>query len=138
MLRALQENKITHVGGDKEIKVDVRIIAATNKDLKKEIEAGHFREDLYHRLSVIILKVPSLNERKEDIPMLVEHFSTIICSEYGMPKKKFSDAAISELQKITWTGNIRELRNVIERLMILCEKEVSGKDVIAYAQPISK
>ena len=138
VLRALQENKITHVGGDKEIKVDVRIIAATNKDLKKEIEAGHFREDLYHRLSVIILKVPSLNERKEDIPMLVEHFSTIICSEYGMPKKKFSDAAISELQKITWTGNIRELRNVIERLMILCEKEVSGKDVIAYAQPISK
>ncbi len=138
VLRALQENKITRVGSEKEIKVDVRIIAATNKDLKKEIEQGRFREDLYHRLSVIIIHVPSLNERKEDVPLLVEHFSEIICSEYGVVKKKFNDSAITELQKINWTGNIRELRNVVERLIILCDKDVSGKDVAAYAQPISK
>ncbi|HEY4789399.1 MAG TPA: sigma-54 dependent transcriptional regulator [Bacteroidales bacterium] len=138
VLRALQENKITRVGGDKEIKVDVRIVAATNKDLKKEIEAGNFREDLYHRLSVILIHVPSLNERLEDIPLLAEHFCKIICEEYGMPKKTINQEAISELQNITWTGNIREFRNVLERLIILCDKEITGNDVLAYAQPISR
>jgi two-component system nitrogen regulation response regulator NtrX len=138
VLRALQENKITRVGGDKEIKVDVRIVAATNKDLKKEIESGNFREDLYHRLSVILIHVPSLNERLEDIPLLAEHFSKIICDEYGMPKKTILDDAIQELQNITWTGNIREFRNVLERLIILCDKEIAGSDVLAYAQPISR
>jgi DNA-binding NtrC family response regulator len=138
VLRALQENKITRVGGDKEIKVDVRIVAATNKDLKKEIETGNFREDLYHRLSVILINVPSLNERLEDIPLLAEHFSKLICEEYGMPKKTVTSDAISELQKIIWTGNIREFRNVLERLIILCDKEITGNDVLAYAQPISR
>jgi DNA-binding NtrC family response regulator len=138
VLRALQENKITRVGGDKEIKVDVRIVAATNKDLKKEIETGNFREDLYHRLSVILINVPSLNERLEDIPLLAEHFSKLICEEYGMPKKTITSDAISELQKIIWTGNIREFRNVLERLIILCDKEITGNDVLAYAQPISR
>jgi DNA-binding NtrC family response regulator len=114
VLRALQENKITRVGGDKEIKVDVRIVAATNKDLKKEIEAANFREDLYHRLSVILVNVPALNERLDDIPLLAEHFITLICTEYGMAKKSITPDAIKELQKITWTGNIREFRNVLE------------------------
>lgn len=138
VLRALQESKITRVGGDKEIKVDVRIVAATNKDLKKEIENGNFREDLYHRLSVILVHVPSLNERTEDIPLLAEHFNTLICGEYGMAKKVITTDAIDELQKITWTGNIREFRNVLERLIILCGAEITGADVANYAQPISK
>jgi two-component system, NtrC family, nitrogen regulation response regulator NtrX len=138
VLRALQENKITRVGGDKEIKVDVRIIAATNKDLKKEIEAGNFREDLYHRLSVILIQVPSLNERIEDIPLLAEHFNNLICCEYGMALKNITPDAIEELQKINWTGNIREFRNVLERLIILCSKDIIGEDVINFAQPISK
>ena len=133
VLRALQENKITRVGGDKEIKVDVRIIAATNKDLKKQIEKGEFREDLFHRLSVIPIQVPSLNERKEDIPLLTEHFVNLICADYGMPIKTISKDAIKVLQQKDWTGNIREFRNVIERLIILCGKEITDKDVIQFA-----
>jgi DNA-binding NtrC family response regulator len=136
VLRALQENKIMRVGGEKEIKVNVRVIAATNKDLKKEIAAGNFREDLYHRLSVILIHVPSLNERKEDIPMLAEHFLKLICEEHGMPLKVMTKEAIKELQKINWTGNIREFRNVVERLIILCDKTITDKDVIAYARPL--
>jgi len=135
VLRALQENKITRVGGDKEIKVNVRVLAATNKDLQKEIKAGNFREDLYHRLSVILIHVPALNDRKDDIPLLVEHFATLISQEQGMVSKTFSKDALKELQKINWTGNIRELRNVIERLLILCEKTITDKDVAAYARP---
>jgi two-component system, NtrC family, nitrogen regulation response regulator NtrX len=138
VLRALQENKITRVGGDKEIKVDVRIIAATNKDLKREIENCNFREDLYHRLSVILIHVPTLNERLDDIPLLTDHFVNLICDEYGMPKKTVTEDAIKELQKITWNGNIREFRNVLERLIILCDKEINGNDVLNYAQPISR
>lgn len=138
VLRALQESKITRVGSDKEIKVDVRIVAATNKDLKKEIEQGNFREDLYHRLSVILINVPSLNDRLEDIPLLANHFIDLICNEYGMPRKGITPDAIEELQKITWTGNIREFRNVLERLIILCDKEITGNDVLSYAQPISR
>lgn len=133
VLRALQENKITRVGGDKEIKVDVRILAATNKDLKKEIEKGEFREDLFHRLSVIPINVPSLNERKEDIPLLAEHFINLVCTDYGMPLKTITKAAVAELQKKDWTGNIREFRNVIERLIILCGKEITDKDVKQFA-----
>jgi len=133
VLRALQENKITRVGGDKEIKVDVRILAATNKDLKKEIEKGEFREDLFHRLSVIPIHVPSLNDRKEDIPLLAEHFIGLICSDYGMPNKPISKDAIKALQQKDWTGNIREFRNVIERLIILCGKEITDKDVKQFA-----
>ncbi len=136
VLRALQENKITRVGGEKEIKVNVRVVAATNKDLQKEIANGNFREDLYHRLSVILIHVPSLNERKEDIPMLAEHFLKLICEDHGMPQKSFSKDAIKELQKINWTGNIREFRNVVERLIILCDKIISDKDVLAYARPL--
>ena len=116
VLRALQENKITRVGGDKEIKVDVRVIAATNKDLKKEIEENKFREDLYHRLSVILIHVPPLKERKDDIPLLADKFLDDIAEEYGTAKKSYYDEAIATLQKAEWTGNIRELRNVIERL----------------------
>jgi two-component system nitrogen regulation response regulator NtrX len=133
VLRALQENKITRVGGDKEIKVDVRIIAATNKDLKKEIEKGEFREDLFHRLSVIPIQVPSLNDRKEDIPALAEHFINLICTDYGMPMKTISKDALKALQQKDWTGNIREFRNVIERLIILCGKEITDKDVKQFA-----
>lgn len=133
VLRALQENKISRVGGDKEIKVNVRVLAATNKNLKEEIAKGNFREDLYHRLSVILIHVPSLNERKEDIPLLAEHFLQSICDDYGMAKKTITKEAIKELQKINWTGNIRELRNVIERLIILSDKTITDKDVIAYA-----
>lgn len=133
VLRALQENKITRVGGDKEIKVDVRIIAATNKDLRKEIEKGEFREDLFHRLSVIPIQVPSLNERKEDIPLLADHFINLICTDYGMPLKTISKDAIKALQQKDWTGNIREFRNVIERLIILCGKEITDKDVKQFA-----
>ncbi len=135
VLRALQENKITRVGGEKDIKVDVRVVAATNKDLRKEIEAKRFREDLYHRLAVIIIQVPALNERKDDIPLLVEHFIQIICKDYGTAPKKISDKALKALQQFDWTGNIRELRNVVERLIILSNQEISEQDVINYVQP---
>jgi DNA-binding NtrC family response regulator len=137
VLRALQENKITRVGSDKDIHVDVRVIAATNKNIREEIDRNTFREDLYHRLSVILIHVPTLNERKEDIPLLAEHFNTLICGEYGMGKKKIRPDAIAELQKIKWTGNIREFRNVLERLIILCPDEITGRDVISYAHPVS-
>ncbi|MFL1013305.1 sigma-54-dependent transcriptional regulator [Flavisericum labens] len=133
VLRALQENKIQRVGSDKDIKVDVRIIAATNKNLKKEIEDGKFREDLYHRLAVILIKVPALNERRDDIPLLINHFSQKISEEQGTAKKSFSDKAIKLLQEYDWTGNIRELRNVVERLIILGGTEVSEQDVKAFA-----
>ncbi len=138
VLRALQENRISPVGSDKFVDVDVRIIAATNKDLKEEIKKNNFREDLYHRISVILINVPPLKERSGDIPVLAEHFNELICNEYGMAKKKITTGAIDELKKITWTGNIREFRNVLERLIILCDKEITDKDVIAFAQPISK
>lgn len=133
VLRALQENKVQRVGSDKDIKVDVRIIAATNKNLKKEIAEGRFREDLYHRLAVILIKVPALKDRKEDIPLLIEHFSEKISSEHGTASKKFSPKAIKRLQEYDWTGNIRELRNVVERLIILGGKEISEKDVELFA-----
>jgi len=133
VLRALQENKINRVGSDKDIKVDVRVIAATNKDLKKEIEEGRFREDLYHRLAVILIQVPSLNERREDIPLLIEHFAKKIAEEQGIPVKKFNEKAIKLLQNYDWTGNIRELRNVVERLIILGGKEVTENDVKMFA-----
>ena len=136
VLRALQENKITRVGSDKDIEVNVRVVAATNKNLQKEIEQGHFREDLYHRLSVIIIHVPSLNDRVEDIPLLADHFIELICSELGMSKKTIAPKAIDELKKITWTGNIREFRNVIERLIILCNKEITEQDVKTFASPV--
>ncbi len=138
VLRALQENKITRVGSDKDINVNVRIVAATNKNLKTEIEKSSFREDLYHRLSVILIQVPSLNERLEDIPLLADHFNQMIADEYGNSPKVIKEDAIKELQKINWTGNIREFRNVLERLIILCEKEITGKDVISFAMPISR
>ncbi|MDR1865623.1 MAG: sigma-54 dependent transcriptional regulator [Bacteroidales bacterium] len=138
VLRALQENKISRVGSDKEIRVDVRIVAATNKDLKQAIANNLFREDLYHRLSVILIRVPTLNERIEDIPLLADHFIKLVCAEYGMPQKEITPEAIAELQKINWTGNIREFRNVIERLIILCEKTITDQNVITFAQPISK
>ncbi|MEM6517088.1 MAG: sigma-54 dependent transcriptional regulator, partial [Bacteroidota bacterium] len=133
VLRALQENKIQRVGNDKDIKVDVRVVAATNKDLKKEISDGRFREDLYHRLAVILIKVPALNDRREDIPLLIAHFSKKIAEEQGNAQKKFSNDAIKQLQEYDWTGNIRELRNVVERLIILGENEVSKKDVELFA-----
>jgi DNA-binding NtrC family response regulator len=133
VLRALQESKIQRVGNDRDIKVDVRVVAATNKDLKKEIEENRFREDLYHRLAVILIQVPSLNERREDIPLLIDYFTSKIAEEQGTIKKSFSDKAIKLLQDYDWTGNIRELRNVVERLIILGEKEVSEKDVKLFA-----
>ena len=133
VLRALQENKITRVGGDKDIKVDVRIVAATNKDLRKEIEEGNFREDLYHRLGVIPIHVPLLKDRLDDIPLLAKFFIEQICNEYGNPVKEITDGALKELQKGQWTGNIRELRNVIERLIILCPQSIDAQDVIKYA-----
>jgi len=133
VLRALQENKIQRVGSDKDIKVNVRIVAATNKDLKKEIAEGRFREDLYHRLAVILINVPALNDRRKDIPLLIEYFTQKIASEQGILKKDFSSDAIALLQDYDWTGNIRELRNVVERLMILGEQEVSLADVKLFA-----
>lgn len=136
VLRVLQEHKLSRVGSDKDIAVDVRVIAATNKDLKKEIEKGNFREDLYHRLSVIVIQVPSLDERKDDIPQLVDYFVQQISTESGMPVRKFSDEAIKMLQGMSWTGNIRELRNVVERLMILGGNPVSAQDVKDYVSPI--
>ncbi|MDO6675851.1 sigma-54 dependent transcriptional regulator [Tenacibaculum sp. 1_MG-2023] len=133
VLRALQENRIQRVGSDKDIKVNVRVVAATNKDLKTEIEEGRFREDLYHRLAVILIKVPALNDRREDIPLLVDFFAKKISEEQGMPQKQFEDKAIKRLQEYDWTGNIRELRNVVERLLILGEKKVSENDVKLFA-----
>jgi len=135
VLRALQEGKITRVGGEKDINVDVRVVAATNKDLLKEVEEKNFRLDLYHRLGVIIIHVPSLNERREDIPLLVDYFLDIIASEYGQPKKQVDKAAIDALQAYNWTGNIRELRNVVERLVILSGKSISLADVENYVLP---
>ena len=135
VLRVLQENKLNRVGSDKDITVNVRVIAATNKNLPKEIEEGRFREDLYHRLSVILIHVPSLADRREDIPALVEHFIRQISEESGMAPKKVTPEAMSELQKLPWPGNIRELRNVTERLMILCGSEITGDDVKAFATP---
>jgi DNA-binding NtrC family response regulator len=133
VLRVLQDGKITRVGGEKDFPVNVRVIAATNKDLRSEIEKGNFREDLYHRLSVIVIHVPSLNERRDDIPLLADHFMKAICQEYGIPEKGFSKDGYDALKKIDWTGNIRELRNVVERLIILCDKTITGKDVQTYA-----
>jgi transcriptional regulator with GAF, ATPase, and Fis domain len=133
VLRALQENKVQRVGSDRDIKVDVRVVAATNKDLKKEITEGNFREDLYHRLAVILIKVPSLNDRREDIPLLIEYFGKRISADHGTAPKKFSAKAIKLLQEYDWTGNIRELRNVIERLIILGSEEISEKDVKLFA-----
>jgi transcriptional regulator with GAF, ATPase, and Fis domain len=135
VLRALQEGKITRVGADKDINVDVRVVAATNKDLLKEVEEKRFRLDLYHRLSVILIHVPSLNERKDDIPLLVERFLSDICTEYGVAKKNIDDEALKLLQEYNWTGNIRELRNVVERLIILSGKTISTEDVKSYVVP---
>ncbi len=135
VLRALQESKITRVGDNKEIKVDVRVLAATNKDLREEIAAGRFREDLYHRLAVIVVKVPSLNERRDDIPLLLEHFNRRIADDYGHQPKHFMPDAVKALQDHNWTGNIRELANVIERLFILCDQTVSGEEVRRYVYP---
>ena len=137
VLRALQENKVTRVGGEKEIDVDVRVIAATNKDLQKEIEAGSFRMDLYHRLSVILIHVPHLTERKDDIPLIAQSFCNEICGDYGIPVKKISDSAMEALKAMPWTGNIRELRNMIERLIILSEKVITDSDVRNFANPSS-
>ena len=133
VLRALQEGKIQRVGSDKDIQVNVRVIAATNKDLQEEIAEKRFREDLYHRLAVILIKVPSLNERREDIPLLISHFTTKIAEEQGIAKKVFTDKAVELLQAYDWTGNIRELRNVVERLIILGGKEVTEEDVKLFA-----
>jgi len=135
VLRALQEGKITRVGGDKDINVDVRVIAATNKDLLKEVDEKNFRLDLYHRLSVIIIHVPSLNERRDDIPLLVDKFLQDICNEYGIARKGIEEEAIRSLQEYNWTGNIRELRNVVERLIILSSKSISREDVASYVLP---
>jgi len=137
VLRALQESRITRVGGDKEIKVDVRVVSATNKDLRKEIAEGRFREDLYHRLAVIVIKVPPLNDRREDIPLLVDHFIKNICTEHGLQMKKVEPAAMLALQNVNWTGNIRELRNVVERLIILSAEDITENDVLRYVVPMS-
>lgn len=136
VLRALQEKTITRVGGEKEIKVDVRVVAATNKNLAEEIKAGNFREDLYHRLSVIIINVPTLNERADDIPALASYFLSQVAQEMNVPEKKISPEAIEALKKINWTGNIREFRNVMERLTILASAEITADDVSNYARPI--
>jgi len=138
VLRALQENVIQRVGGERDIKVDARIVAATNKDLRKEIEAGRFREDLFHRLAVILIHVPALNDRRDDIPLLAENFMTLICSEHGTARKSFSDEALLALQKIDWTGNIRELRNIVERLIILCGQVITAEEVNMFANPKGK
>ncbi len=135
VLRALQEGKITRVGADKDISVDVRVIAATNKDLLKEVEAKNFRLDLYHRLSVILIHVPSLNERRDDIPLLVDQFLEDICTDYGTAKKDIDADALKLLQQYNWTGNIRELRNVVERLVILSGKKITAEDVNNYVMP---
>ena len=136
VLRALQENKISRVGSDKAIEVDVRVIAATNKDIKEEIKENRFREDLYHRISVILIHVPSLNERLEDIDLLTEHFMEQICSEHGMPQRELTAGAVKTLKKINWTGNIREFRNVLERLIILSDDKITEKDVENFARQV--
>jgi len=133
VLRALQENVIQRVGGEKDVKVDCRVIAATNKDLRKEIAEGRFREDLFHRLAVILIHVPSLNERRSDIPVLANHFIQLICSDHGIPCKVLTESALNALRELDWTGNIRELRNIIERLVILCDQEIDANDVQKYA-----
>ena len=133
VLRALQESRVTPVGSDKDVRVDVRVLAATNKDLELEIKEGRFREDLYHRLSVINIQVPALDERKEDIPELVSHFLTQISEEQGMGGRSFADQAIVELQKLNYSGNIRQLRNLVERLMILGQEKISADDVRQFA-----
>ncbi len=138
VLRALQENVIQRVGSERDIKIDARVVAATNKDLSQEIAEGRFREDLYHRLAVILIHVPSLNERRDDIPMLAEHFIALVCNEHGIPKKEFTDDALLELQQTDWTGNIRELRNIVERLVILCGTKITGDDVRMFANPKKK
>ncbi len=135
VLRALQENKITRVGGEKEIRVDVRVVAATNKDLRKEIEQAKFREDLYHRLAVIIMDIPPLDKRLDDIPLLVDYFGKMICTDYGIPPKSFNAEALKCMQEMHWSGNIRELRNVVERLIILGDAEVVKEDVLNYVFP---
>lgn len=135
VLRALQENVIQRVGGERDIKVDCRVVAATNKDLRKEIEEGRFREDLYHRLAVILMHVPALNERRDDIPMLAEHFLTMVCAEHGVQRKSFSEDALDALKNTDWSGNIRELRNIVERLVILCGQTITGSDVELFANP---
>ncbi|HLF62430.1 MAG TPA: sigma-54 dependent transcriptional regulator [Saprospiraceae bacterium] len=137
VLRALQENRVTRVGGEKEISVNVRVIAATNKDLQKEIATGKFREDLYHRLAVIIIDVPPLKDRLEDIPILVDHFNEEICQDYGVQKKTFTPRAFKKLQSLNWTGNIRELRNVVERLIILSSDAITDKDIDQFVAPTS-
>lgn len=136
VLRALQENKIVRVGGEKEIPVDVRILAATNKNLKEEIEKGNFREDLYHRLSVIVIQVPPLRERKDDIPLLVESFVEAIAQGMGKAAPTFTPEAMEELQRYSWTGNIRELHNIVERLIILCGSEITHEDVARFGNPL--
>ena len=133
VLRALQENRICRVGSDKDIEVNVRVVAATNKNLRHEIELGNFREDLYHRLSVIVVRVPTLKERAEDIPALTDYFIQKICAEYGMEQKKIEPKALDELCGMEWPGNIRELRNVVERLIILSDKTITLEDVNTYA-----
>ena len=137
VLRALQENKITRVGGEKDISVDVRVLAATNKNLKDLISSGKFREDLYHRLSVILIHVPALRERKDDIPILAEHFMQQTCENNGKPVLPFEEKAIGQLQDMPWTGNIRELRNVVERLAILCDNQITDEDVEKFVQPLN-
>jgi two-component system, NtrC family, nitrogen regulation response regulator NtrX len=136
VLRALQESRIVRVGGDKEIKVDVRVVAATNKDLRREIDAKRFREDLYHRLAVIVINVPSLKERCDDVPMLVEHFIDLIADEYGTPPKRVTQGALDILKTLDWTGNIRELRNVVERLIILSRDQITEQDVKTFVLPM--
>ena len=133
VLRALQENVIQRVGGEKDVKVDCRIVAATNKDLRKEIAEGRFREDLFHRLAVILIHVPSLNDRRADIPLLATHFLQLVCQDHGIPCKSLNKEALNALKSLDWTGNIRELRNIIERLVILCDQEIDAKDVQKYA-----
>ena len=135
VLRALQENVIQRVGGERDIKVDCRVVAATNKDLRKEIEEGRFREDLYHRLAVILMHVPALNDRRDDIPMLAEHFLTMVCAEHGVQRKTFSEDALVALRNTDWSGNIRELRNIVERLVILCGQTITGSEVELFANP---
>jgi DNA-binding NtrC family response regulator len=135
VLRALQENVIQRVGSEKDVKVNCRVLAATNKDLRKEIAEGRFREDLYHRLAVILIHVPSLNERKDDIPLLADYFMTMICNEHGVAQKTFTKEAYKELQNVNWSGNIRELRNIIERLIILCGPEITKEDIVRFANP---
>ncbi len=135
VLRALQENVVQRVGSERDIKIDSRVLAATNKDLRKEIAEGRFREDLYHRLAVILIHVPSLNERRDDIPLLAEHFLTLVCAEHGIPRKNFAEEALTALKETDWTGNIRELRNIVERLVILGDQTISESDVKMFANP---